>query len=266
MITSIHSEKKKRGRPFSNFFIFLVLSFSIPGLNGCATVGGKAEPSAIVSPGPPKDGLQVVKNNAFILGPGDKIQIEVYRHDDLKKTIQIDPSGKIAYPFIGEIEAGGLSTSQLKNKIQAGLSRVILDPQVFINIPGDSTSAGSSIRSQNVIILGEVKNPGLFGMDRPLSAIEMVAMAGGFTTNAEGENVFLLRGGTNNPEMFTLNLKMVLSGQDLTQNVPLQTGDILYVPVTGMEKTARFFDHLGRIFNMFYQAIFTGIIINNTTK
>jgi polysaccharide biosynthesis/export protein len=151
------------------------------------------------------DGLQVVKNTAFILGPGDKIQIEVYRHDDLKKTIQIDPSGKIAYPFIGEIEAGGLSTSQLKDKIQAGLSRVILNPQVSINIPGDSTNAGSSIRSQNVIVLGEVKNPGLFGLERPHSAILLVAMAGGFTTNADEENVFLLLGGTKTPEIFTLN-------------------------------------------------------------
>jgi len=230
-------------------------------LEGCATLEKKPEDTQ----GAPSSSATVpnevplgAKGNGFILGPGDKIVVEVYRHDGLAKTIQVDPSGKINYPWIGDIEAGGLSIPQLRDRIRAGLSKYIIDPQVSVNI--------SSVRSQNVIILGEVRNPGLYSADASYTALDVIAMAGGFTLNAKGQNVLLIRGGSKKPELLALDLKKVFTEQDMTQNVSLQKGDILYVPATGIEMTARFFDHLQRILAPFAQIVSGGLVVNSTIQ
>lgn len=264
MIVSLISCKRK-GHCVSLVFMLMLVLIPFVLLNGCATVGTKSEDTKKVVPPVSNEVPKEARRNEFILGPGDKIQIEVYRHDDLKKTIQIDPSGKIAYPFIGDIEAGGLSIPQLRDKIQAGLAKYIIDPQVSINISSDNATSSASVRSQSVIVLGEVKNPGLFSLEVSYAALDVIALAGGFTSNAKGQNVLLIRGGMKKPEMITLDLKKVLNGQDMTQNVYLQKGDVLYVPVTGMETTARFFDHLQRILATFYQGILAGFMTTTVT-
>jgi polysaccharide biosynthesis/export protein len=124
-----------------------------------------------------------VKVTEFILGAGDKVEIIVYRHDDLKRTIQIDTSGKITYPLVGEIQAGGSSIFQLRDKIRDGLSKYIINPDVSVGV--------ITVLSHKVVVLGEVKKPGSFSLDTPLTAAEAVSKAGGFTTNAKQKMFFL---------------------------------------------------------------------------
>lgn len=208
-------------------------------LSGCATTNTTsktAEETALsVSDEVPKE----VKVTEFILGPGDKIEIIVYRHDDLKTTVQIDTSGKITYPLVGDIQAGGLSVFQLRDKIRDGLSKYIIDPQVSVGV--------TAVQSQKVIVLGEVNNPGLFSLEVPRTTLEAISMAGGFTQDAKQKNVLLIRGGLEKPDIMTINFDRVLSGYDMAQNVSLQNGDIIYVPATFIANVTRFFDHLSRI-------------------
>ena len=67
-------------------------------------------------------GEEAAKVSEFILGAGDRIEIVVYRNDDLRRTVQIDHSGKIMYPLVGDIQASGLNLFQLRDKIHEGLS------------------------------------------------------------------------------------------------------------------------------------------------
>jgi polysaccharide biosynthesis/export protein len=249
-------EKKGHGAAFALMMV-LALIFSIL-LCGCATLQRKPENAQEATRPASDEAPQGPKGNDFILGPGDKIVVEVYRQDNLTKTIQVDPSGKITYPWIGDMEAAGLSISQLKDRIQAGLAKYFVDPQVSVNI--------SSVRSQNVVILGEVKNPGLYSADASYTALDVIALAGGFTMNAKSQNVLLIRGGSKKPELVALDLKKVFTERDMTQNVSLQKGDILYVPVKGMEMTARFFDHLQRILAPFAQITSSGLVITSTVQ
>lgn len=162
------------------------------------------------------------KDSAFILGPGDKIEITVYRHDELSKTLWIGPSGKIIYPLIGDIQASGLSIFELREKIRDGLSKYIIDPKVGINI--------ITVQSQSVAVLGEVKKPGSFFLDHPLTVLEAISLAGGFTIKAKQGSVFLIRKGLEKQTVKVLNLKKAIKKGDLTYNVVLQRGDIIYVP------------------------------------
>ena len=180
-----------------------------------------------------------VKVREFILGPGDKIEISVYRHDDLKKTTQIDTSGKITYPLLGDIQAGGLSIFQLRDNIRDGLSKYFIEPQVSIEV--------TAVQSQKIIVLGEVKNPGLFALESTMNTLDAVSKAGGFTNDAQTSNVLLIRGGLKTPELITLDIARVFSARDMAQNVSIQSGDIIYVPSTVIANVSRFFDHLSRI-------------------
>lgn len=216
----------------------LVFSFFVL-LNGCATTGSTSkvieEGVSPVSDEVPKE----VKVTEFILGPGDKIEIIVYRNDDLKRTVQIDTSGKITYPLVGDIQAGGMSIFQLRDRIRDGLSKYIINPQVSVGV--------TAVQSQKVVVLGEVNKPGLFTLDSPLTALEAISKAGGFTPDAKQKSVLLIRGGLKNPELITLNIGRVFNKNDMAQNVSLQNGDIIYVPAIFIANVSRFFEHLSKI-------------------
>ncbi|MBI3752908.1 MAG: polysaccharide export protein [Deltaproteobacteria bacterium] len=190
-----------------------------------------------------KEGMARVSE--FILGSGDKVEILVYRNDDLKRDVQIDPSGNIMYPLVGDIKAAGLSIFQLRDKIRDGLAKYIVDPQVTVGVV--------STQSQKIIVLGEVKTPGFFQAESSITALEAISRAGGFTLDGKKQSVLLIRGGMKKPELIPLNLEKALKEGDLTQNIILQRGDIVYVPRTFISNVDRFFTHLSTIISPLLQ-------------
>jgi polysaccharide export outer membrane protein len=204
-------------------------------LQGCGSPI-EISPDAL-SEGSPKE--HAPKVSEFILGPGDRLEITVYRHDDLTRTVWIEPSGKIMYPWAGDIQAAGLSIFQLRDRIHDGLSRYIVDPQVSVGI--------LSIQSQKIIVLGEVRAPGFFPADTPMSVLEAIARAGGTSLDAEQRSVLLIRGGLGSPELRLLNIEGVLKKGDLSDNIMLQGGDIIYMPRTVIADVSRFFGYLSSI-------------------
>jgi polysaccharide export outer membrane protein len=175
----------------------------------------------------------------LILGPGDVMEIAVYRHDDLNKKIQIPPDGRVSLPFVGEVQAAGQSVVQLREKITEGLSSYIVNPQVSITV--------AALRSEKVYILGEVQRPGIFALDSRMTVLEAISGAGGFTEDARWSDVLLIRGGPEKPQMVSLNLKKTLKEGDLSNNVALASSDIVYVPPTYIADVARFARHIEEI-------------------
>src|SRR3990172_12159106 len=198
------------------FFISLTILF------GCSTANtiskdslGQAKEQSVVEEKGAEGGQEnEAKITEFILGPGDRLEIAVYRNDDLKRTIQIDPSGKIMYPLVGDIQAGGLSIFQLRDKVRDGLVKYVVDPQVTVGVV--------TVQSQKVIVLGEVKSPGFFQAESSITALEAISRAGGFALDGKKKSVLLIRGGLKKPELMNLNLDKALKEGDLTQNIALQ--------------------------------------------
>lgn len=209
--------------------IILVLS------NGCSTVGTTSKINEVY---PSSDEVKEVKITEFILGSGDQVEIMVYRHNDLKRTVVIDTSGKITYPLIGDIQVKGLSIFQLRDKIRDGLAEYIVDPQVSLNV--------TVVQSQKVYVLGEVTKPGVFSLDTPKSVIEAISQAGGFTTDAKDESVMVIRGNRDKPLLIKVDLKSALKG-NVDQNIQLKAGDIVYVPSTFIVDASRFAVYLSKI-------------------
>lgn len=175
----------------------------------------------------------------FILGVGDEVELTVYRHDDLNKKVRIPPDGINTFPLIGEIPTKGMSIHQLRKNIKESLSTYVVAPQVSLEI--------TSFKGQKIFILGEVNMPGAYQIDTPTTIIEAIAKAGGYTLDGKYSSVVLVRGGPEKPELKRLDLKKTFTQGDVSQNVFLKSGDVVYVPRTFIADVDRFFKHFENI-------------------
>ena len=204
------------------------------------------------------------------LNPGDEIAITVYRNDELNRKLIIHPDNLFFYPLVGEIDTRNKTPAQIRGVITTKLSKYIVDPQVSVDIiaynrpkiiidPQVSVEV-VALSGQKIFVLGEVNRPGVFIADSGIDLIEAISRAGGFTLEGRPENVMLIRGGMERPELVLLNIDEFFNGTDLTQNVPLQKGDIIYVPASTIANVDRFFKHLAAIINPIV-TLETGIVL-----
>jgi polysaccharide export outer membrane protein len=172
----------------------------------------------------------------FTLGPTDEIAVKVWRNDDLNRSIQIDPAGNIQFPLIGEMKASGLTILQLREKMTFELSKYIVNPQVDIIV--------SNIKNLKIHVLGEVKAPGTFDWRTGMMAWEGIAKAGGFTIDANEDNILLIRSENGKAAIKAFNLRSVLKGENLTQEAYLRNGDVIYVLPVVIADVERFMNRL----------------------
>jgi polysaccharide export outer membrane protein len=167
-----------------------------------------------------------------VLGIGDTIDISVYRNDDLKKTIKIDRSGRIMFPLVGD-------------ELQARLAKYIVSPQVFIY--------ASTIQSQKVLVLGEVKTPGILTLDVDLLITDAVMKAGGPTNDAKTSDIYVIRRDSGKSDaagktaLVKFDMKNAIHSGDFSNNVQLRNGDIVYVPTQAISDVSRFMAHIAAI-------------------
>ncbi len=175
----------------------------------------------------------------FILGPGDAVEITVYRHDDLNRKTQIQPDHTFFFPLVGNVDTRGMGLRQLRSELTQRLSKFFIDPQVSVEITGSP--------NRKIFVLGEVNTPGVYQFDTPTSAVEAISRAGGFTRDAKQRSVLLVRGDLSNPELRKLDFKQLFRGGDWQQNAQLMSGDLMYVPATSFASVERFFVRIERI-------------------
>ena len=200
---------------------------------------------------PPEEGSAAVPESAaeapipepkiseFIVGPGDTLEITIYRHDDLNRKTQIQPDHTFFFPLVGNVDTHGMGLRQLRTELTQRLSKFFIDPQVSIEITASP--------NRKIFVLGEVNTPGVYQFDTPASAVEAVARAGGFTRDAKQRSVLLVRGDLSNPELKKLDFKLLLQSGDWAQNAQLASGDVLYIPATSFANVERFFVRVERI-------------------
>lgn len=166
----------------------------------------------------------------YIVGPGDILSVIVFNHPELtlpsgpqrsaaESGFQVGSDGTINYPFIGSVQASGRQVDQIRSDISQRLATFIPDPQVEVRI--------AAFNAQAVVVSGEVRTPNRQPLTAvPLTLIEAINAAGGFTEDADLRNVTVQRGG----RVYHVDVQGFLSG-GLTQNNPvLRNGDVVSVP------------------------------------
>ncbi len=175
---------------------------------------------------------------AYIIGPRDVLSITIFAGGEKQQEVEVTvtASGTINVPFLGPTKAAGLSVSQLEQHIVKPLAEnYFVSPEVNIIVVG--------YHSLRYFISGAVKNPGLYEMERPATLMELIARAGGLLPE-RGNVAYVLRGSTSEVEggkavkdilthkkPIKVNLEDLLDKGDMTYNLPLKTGDVVYIPL-----------------------------------
>ena len=170
------------------------------------------------------------------LGPGDQIQIAVYRHPDLTRTLEVPRSGTVFLPLAGEMNILGVSALDIRRLITERLDRYIVDPQVSVGI--------RIRRSRKVMVLGEVRRPSVLLINAPMTALEAIVQAGGFTGGASRRRIVLLRQVDGKTHTHVLNLEKTLKKGHWGENLQVQPGDVVFVPRSTLTNIDRFARHL----------------------
>lgn len=121
----------------------------------------------------------------FLIGPFDKLKIDVFGVEDLEREVQTDASGRFSYPLIGMVDASGRTPEELKVDIEQRLARFVRDPQVSVNLAANV--------SQAITVEGEVKEPGIYPVMGNMTLVKAVATAGGTGELASLDDVVVFR-------------------------------------------------------------------------
>ena len=165
----------------------------------------------------------------YMVGEGDVLKINVFGHDELTTVARVSGDGSIKFPLIGQIEAGGLTLSQISEKIANLLSDgYVVDPQVSIFV--------QEFRSKKAFIMGEVHKPGFHVLSGNTTFLELLSVAGGVTKDAADKATIKRKPEAPDKEeiIITVDLKSLLERGDTSRDVPIMDGDSIYIPKTGV--------------------------------
>lgn len=158
----------------------------------------------------------------YLIGPGDVLNIEVWKDPSLTRPATVLPDGKIAYPMIGEIVAAGKTVAQLKQEIGKKLSAYVKDAVVTVEV--------RQVVSYQVYVLGKVKVPGKVALTSNIDVLQALATAGGFDPFANKSKVRIFRREGGGTVIIPFDYDDVSVGKNPESNIMLRRGDVIIVP------------------------------------
>jgi polysaccharide export outer membrane protein len=204
----------KRLKTLRFFWAWLVLC------GPCATLA-----AAELPPPNPAQPSQAVSAD-YLIGPGDSLQVFVWRNPDLTVTVPVRPDGKISTPLVEDMVAVGKTPSNLARDIEKALSVYVKSPQVnvIVTIP-------ASVYSQ-VKVIGQVLKPQALPYREGMTVLDAVLAVGGLGQFAAGNRAHLVRVVNGKSQEIKIKLESLVNSGDMTQNLLLKPGDVLVVPET----------------------------------
>ncbi|MFO0725572.1 MAG: polysaccharide biosynthesis/export family protein [Myxococcota bacterium] len=186
----------------------------LAGLGCASTRAAEEKDSAVPEVLPPE--LQ-----AAALGPGDIIEIKVFREPDLAGVYRVSPDGSLDFPLVGRIELLGKQADEVGEVIRARLADGYLrNPQVSVFI--------KEFNSQKIHVFGQVSKAGTFPYEPAMTIIQAITNAGGFGRLAQPNRVSVTRNYGDREKTFVLRVGDI--GQGTAPNFELRPGDIVFVP------------------------------------
>ena len=158
----------------------------------------------------------------YIIGPGDVLDISVWKVEELTKMVTVLPDGKIAFPLVKQVMAAGKTVDQLSREMEKKLTRFVPDLNLSIMV--------HQVNSMMIYVIGRVNNPGRFILNSNIDVLQALTLAGGLNPFAEGGKIKIFRRQPNGTEIIRFDYDDVVKGKDLGQNITLERGDVIVVP------------------------------------
>lgn len=160
----------------------------------------------------------------YIIGPGDILQVFVWRNPDLSVTVPVRPDGKISTPLVEDMPAVGKTPTSLARDIEKVLSEYVRTPEVNIIV----TQPASAFNQVKVI--GQVQKPAAVPYREGMTVLDALLAVGGLSTFAAGDRGKLVRIVDGKQTEVRVKLDKLVNSGDMSQNLPLRPGDVLVVP------------------------------------
>ena len=192
----------KKGHCRKNLFLFIIIIFF-----------------SFLSP----SNLTAKEKDAFyLIGPEDILEISVWKDPELTKQVIVRPDGRISFPLIGEVEAGGHTVKSLEDKLKKKISEYIPDAMLTVIV--------IQVNSIKIYVVGKVARPGEYMIGRKINVMQALSLAGGLSAFANGNRILILRTEKLSQIRIPFRYKEVEIGENLKQNIVLETGDVVVVP------------------------------------
>jgi polysaccharide export outer membrane protein len=154
--------------------------------------------------------------------PGDLLHISVWREESLDLDVLVRPDGGLSFPLAGDLSAAGKTVEALRTELTARLERYIPDLSVTVLV--------QEINGNKVYVIGQVNQPGEFIMNPRVDVMQALSLAGGMTTFASPNDIFILRRQNGEQRTMPFRFDDVARGRNLDQNIVLRSGDVVVVP------------------------------------
>ncbi|HEX4067085.1 MAG TPA: polysaccharide biosynthesis/export family protein [Acidobacteriaceae bacterium] len=182
---------------------------------------------------------QAVDKGSYILGPGDRMTIQVFGADDFPNLpVEVDSDGAINAPMLGRVQVSGISVQTLEANLAHGYTKFFRNPEVSVTV--------TDYRSQPVTVIGSVNTPGVIQLRRPTRLMEVISEAGGLRADA-GDKVLITRQsapnnaigdpGSGDDRKFLsrdIDLRKIIEGTDPSENVLVHPHDLITIPKAKM--------------------------------
>ena len=201
----------KKSQFFGNIgLIFALALLSV--LGGCA------------NPFPPAPAEAATPDYKYVVGPGDMVNVVVWRNPELSMSVPVRPDGRLATPLVENLVAIGKDPSTLSRDIEKELSKFIRDPVVTVIVTSFVGPYSEQIR-----VVGEAAKPQVISYKQKMTLLDVMIAVGGMTDFADGNNASVLRTAEGNKQ-YRVRIKDLIKRGDISANVEMKPGDVVIIP------------------------------------
>ncbi|MBC7686068.1 MAG: polysaccharide biosynthesis/export family protein [Bdellovibrionales bacterium] len=192
---------------------FVAVAFSALALGGCAT----RAPAVVDN--------STVPLHDYLIGPGDNVNIIVWRNPEVSMSVPVRPDGKITTPLVEDLQASGKTSTELARDIEKALAKFIQQPVVTVIVTGFVGTYGEQIR-----VIGQAARPQALPYRRDMSLMDVLIAVGGVTEFASGNNASIIRKVDGKLQKMPVRLNDLIKDGDISANMNMRPGDVLVIP------------------------------------
>lgn len=205
---------------------FLVMTACALGIivSGCAGQNTAVEndSSASSSPSSPE---REAKGEEYLIGPGDQLQIFVWRNPELSTIVPVRPDGKITTPLVEDVLASGKTATELAREMEKRLAFYVKSPIVTVTVQEFVGRYSEQIR-----VVGEAATPKSLSYSANMTLLDVIIDVGGLTEFANGNKATIVRSANGKRQQINVRLDDLIKRGDISANIKMMPGDILIIP------------------------------------
>lgn len=189
--------------------------FAISFVNGCVSQGPQQAPKE----------TSVDEAPYYRIGPGDVLDIRVWRNEELSRTVPVSPDGRVSVPLIENVQAAGKTPTDLAREMEKMLAIYVHDPLVTVMVAKFTGTFEQQIR-----VIGEAQKPQAIPYRENMTVLDVMIAVGGLTEFASGNRAVIVRTTGDNRHQYRVRLDDLIRDGQIDANVKVFPGDVLIIP------------------------------------